>query len=132
MSFECEYMSLGWLSEFASKYYVMPKEAIQCDNEKGSFIVLKLDFDMGGDVASRMTEELIDIAVSEQSDYYDEICSSSEAFCAKGLVAGGGKITAAEKLEDDRAAIIVVNSVNPSDAAEFLEGFWQNRNPTVS
>lgn len=132
MSFECDYLSMGWVAEFASKYYVMPKEAIQCDNEKGSFVVLKVDLDMAGDIASRMTEELIDKAVSDQLDYYDEICSTSKSFCAKGLVASGGKINTANKLDNERLAIIVVNSDKPSDVVAFLEGFWQNRNPTVS
>lgn len=132
MSFECEYMSLGWMTEFTASYYVMPEEAIQCDNEQGSFIMLTLDSEYAGDAAGMMSQDIIDAGLSAESEYYEEICSSSEDFCATNLVVYEGKINTVEKIGDTKVAIIVVKSDKADDAVAFLEGVWQNRNPIVS
>lgn len=131
MIFECEQMSMGWLGDFMAKYYIMPEEAIQCDNEKGSFIVITLDSEFAGDVAGKMSDDIIEAGISGQSNYYEEICSSSGDFCAKNLVVFKGKINTVEKTGDTKVVIIVVKSEKPQDAAAFLDGVWQNRNPVL-
>jgi len=132
ISFECDYMSLGWLSEFAGKYYVMPEEAVQCDSREGSFIMISFGSEMAKDVGAVMSDELLGLAIEGGKDYYDEICTASKSFCAQGLVASEGKINTAQVMEGNKVALIVVNSEDPTDAEAFLEGVWQNRNPSLS
>jgi len=128
MALDCEYMSLGWLDDFQFKYSIMPKDAVQCDNDRGSVVIVDLGADVSGfagDLKSIMEDELRDIALSDQLDYFDQICSSSNSLCCNGLIVYDGKINTVGEI-DNKLAIITVNSQKPSEVSSFLEGVWSN------
>lgn len=126
-SFDCGPMSLGWIESFHDFYGAMPLEAVQCDAAGGSVILVKLEEGISADdMVSKLSENLMDVARTDDLDYYERICSSSDSLCISNLVVQDGKINAAGIL-DGRLAILAINSDKPGDAQKFLDALWSSR-----
>lgn len=124
ITFDCAYLSTGWIEDFEAKYSVLPEEAVQCDAVEGSAIVIKLGPSVNTvDIEAKMKEELLAIGRSKQSSYYEEICSTSGSFCITNPVLYNGKVNAVGLLEE-KLILIVVNSEELGNIQTFLDAFW--------